>query len=83
MLFSSLKSLIEILSKQSFASVSNELNPIESNELNPPPLSLVKPVEEPESTSLEVLIEENDDTALYSFSPEVVEVIEEEEEKIA
>ena len=83
MLLLSLKSLIGILSKQSFASDSNELNPIESNELNQPPLSLVQPIEEPESNSLEVLIEENDDTALSSFSPEVVEVIEEEEEKIA
>ena len=83
MFFLSLKSLIGILAKQSFASDSNELNPIESNELNKHPLNLVKPLEESESTTLEVLIEENADTALSSFSPEVVEVIEEEEEKIA
>ena len=46
-------------------------------------MNLVKPLEESESTTLEVLIDENADTALSSFSPEVVEVIEEEEEKIA
>ena len=47
------------------------------------PLSLVQPVKEIEAPSLEVAHEEDDDTALSSFSPEVIEVINEEEEKVA
>ena len=82
--FISLKSLIGILAKNSFTYNPNQTNTIETNELNEHPLSLVKPIKETESHSLEVPIQENDDdTALSSFSPEVVEVIEEEEEKIA
>ena len=83
MLFVSLKNLIKILAKNSLSlESSNTTSPVESNELNEQPLTLVKPVKEIESTSLKLDLEDND-TALSSFSPEVVEVITEEEEKVA
>ena len=83
MLFVSLKNLIKVLAKNSFSLESSNSSPVKLNELNEQPLSLVKPVNEIESTSLEVEIKDDDDTALSSFSPEVVEVITEEEEKVA
>ena len=83
MFFISLKSLIDILVKSSFSTEPSKTSPIESNELNDDPISLVQPIKEVESQSLEEPFKEDDDTALSSFSPEVVEVIEEEEEKIA
>ena len=81
----SIKNLIVILQTHSFSNKSSKENPIESNSLdeNNQPLSLVQPAKEIESPSLETLLEEDDDTALSSFSPEVVEVINEEEEKVA
>ncbi len=81
----SIKNLIEILKTHSFSNKSSKENPIESNSLDEDnqPLSLVHPAKEIESPSLETLLEEDDDTALSSFSPEVVEVINEEEEKVA
>ena len=82
MFFISLKSLIDILVKSSFSSEPSKTIPIESNELNDYPISLVQPIKEVESQSLEEPFKEDEDTALSSFSPEVVEVIE-EEEKIA
>ena len=82
MLFVSLKNLIKILAKNSLSLESSNTSPVESNELNEQPLTLVKPVKEIESTSLKLDLEDND-TALSSFSPEVVEVITEEEEKVA
>jgi len=83
MFFISIKNLILILAKQSFSSDSSEINPTKSNKLNENPLSLVEAGKEVESPSLKVSVEEDDDTALSSFSPEVIEVIKEEEEKVA
>ena len=83
MFFISIKNLILILAKQSFSSDSSEINPTKSNKSNENPLSLVEAGKEVESPSLKVSVEEDDDTALSSFSPEVIEVIKEEEEKVA
>ena len=83
MFFISIKNLILILAKQSFSSDSSEINPTKSNKLNENPLSLVEAGKEVESPSLKVSVEEDDDTALSSFSAEVIEVIKEEEEKVA
>ena len=83
MFFISLKNLILILAKQSFSSDPSEINPTKSNKLNENPLSLVEVSKEVESPSLKASLEEDDDTALSSFSPEVIEVIKEEEEKVA
>ena len=79
----SLKNLIGILASNSLSYESSETNPVEETQLNKDeqPLNLVKPLKESEEESLEIANE--DDTALSSFSPEVVEVIEEEEEKVA
>ena len=81
----SLKNLIGILANNSLSSESNEANPIEENilEEDDQPLSVVQPIKEIEAQSLEVENEEDDDTALSAFSPKVVEVINEEEEKVA
>ena len=80
--FISIKNLILILTKQSFSSDSSKINPPKANELNENPLSsLVEISKELESPSLKVSVQEDDDTALSSFSPEVSEVIKEEEEK--
>ncbi len=81
----SLKSLIVVLSKHSFSSGSNEENSVESNVLNKyeKPLNLVQPIKENETTSLEMSLDDNEDIALSAFSQEVVEVINEEEEKVA
>ena len=83
MFFISLRNLILILAKQSFSSDSSEINPTQSNKLNENPLSLVDASREVESPSLKVSAEDDYDTALSSFSPEVIEVIKEEEEKVA
>ena len=83
--FVSLKNLINILASNSLSSESSETNPFAENVLeeNEQPLSLVEPVKEIKAPSLEMPNEEDDDTALSSFSKEVVEVIKEEEEKVA
>ena len=85
MLVISLKTLIEILASSSFSSESEEVNAVETTISGEDEqlLSLVHPVQKIESASLEVVHEEDDDTALSSFSPEVVDVINEEEEKVA
>ena len=85
MLVISLKTLIEILASSSFSSESEEVNAVETtiSDEDDQLLSLVHPVQKIESASLEVVQEEDDDTALSSFSPEVVDVINEEEEKVA
>ena len=79
----SLKNLIGILVSNSLSYESSETNPAEETLLNKDeqPLNLAKPVHENEEASLEIGDKEEDDTALSSFSPEVVEVINEEEEK--
>jgi len=81
----SLKNLIGILASNSLSSESSEANPLEENVLDEgqQPLSVVQPIKELTAPSLEVAHEEDNDTALSSFSPEVVEVINEEEEKVA
>tara|TARA_Y100001968_G_scaffold323896_1_gene362310 strand:- start:3022 stop:3411 length:390 start_codon:yes stop_codon:yes gene_type:complete len=81
--FASLKSLIVFLAKTSFSYDSSETKLVEYNESNDNPLDLVQPAKKVESNSLEVPNKEYDDIALSSFSPEVVELIEEEEEKVA
>ena len=82
--FISIKNLIIILAKQSFSSDSSKINPTKANELNENPLlSLVETNKELESPSLKVSVQEDNDTALSSFSTEVIEVIEEEEAKVA
>ena len=82
--FISLKTLIGILASHSLSSESSEESPVEKKELDKDdqPLTLVQPVQEIEARSLE-LTNEEDDIAISSFSPEVIEVINEEEEKIA
>ena len=83
--FGSLKNLIGLLGRYSLSSESGEANPPQETELieDENLLNLVRSVNEIEATSLEIEHDENDDAALSSFSPEVVEVINEEEEKVA
>ena len=81
----SLKTLIAILTSNSLSSESRKENPVKENVLDEDeqPLNLIQTIKEIKAPSLEVADEEDDDTALSSFSPEVVEVINEEEEKVA
>ena len=83
--FMSLQNLIGILASNSLSFESREANPVEENLLDEDkqPLNLIEPVQEIKAPSLEVAHEDDDDTALSSFSPEVVELINEEEEKVA
>ena len=83
--FVSLKNLMGILVSHSLFSESNETSPAQETVLTEDEklLNLVQPVQEIEAPSLEVAHEEDSDTALSSFSPEVIEVINEEEEKVA
>ena len=75
MFFVSINRLIGVLAQYSFASNSIEANPAEPNRLDEQPLKFVKAVEAP--------VNEDEDNALSSFSPELIEVITEEEEKVA
>ena len=84
--FGSLKNLIGILVSNSLSSEPNETNPVQDTVLTEDEtlLNLVQPVKGIEATPLEVTHEDSDvDAALSSFSPEVVEVINQEEEKVA
>ena len=84
--FVSLKNLIGILVSHSLPSKSNETSPAQETVLTEDEklLNLVQPVKETEATPFEIVDEESDiDAALSSFSPEVVEVINQEEEKVA
>ena len=84
--FGSLKNLIGILVSNSLSSEPNETNPVQNTVLTEDEtlLNLVQPVKEIEATPLEVAHEDSDvDAALSSFSPEVVDVINQEEEKVA
>ena len=85
MLFISLKTLVEILGSSSISSESGDVNAVKQNisDEDEQLLNLVQPVQEIESGLLEVVHEKDEDTALSSFSPEVVDVINEEEEKVA
>ena len=81
----SLKKLIEILASHSLSAESKKTNPGEETVLNEDeqPLNLVQPVKEIAAPSLEIGHDKDNDDALSSFSPEVIEVINEEEEKVA
>ncbi len=85
MLFISLKTLVEILASSSISSESREVNAVKQNisDEDEQHLNLAQPVQDIESGLLEVVHEKDVDTALSSFSPEVVDVINEEEEKVA
>ena len=80
MLFVSLKSLVGVLVKYSFQSNSSEERPVDSIELDEHLSEVVQSVQAP---SFKVPVKEDEDTALSSFSPELIEVITEEEEKVA
>ncbi len=80
MFYVSLKSLIGVLTKYSFASAPNEASPSDSNGFDDQELNLVPLVE---TASFESTVKEDVDTALSAFSAELVEVITEEEEKVA
>ncbi len=81
----SLKNLIKILASTFLSSEERKVTPIEEIVLkeSEQPLNLVQPIKKIKDQSVEVRLYENDDEALSSFSPEVVEVINEEEEKVA
>ena len=84
--FGSLTNLIAVLSSHSRSSENGEANSVDRNVLNEDeqPLRLVEPVKRIEAQTLKVRNDEDDDdVALASFSPEVIEVINEEEEKVA
>ena len=89
MLFVSIKTLIGVLTKHSFSSESFEARPTESKESNDQLVKIVQPVQSIEasraieSSPVEVSGKEDEDTALSSFSPELIAVITDEEEKIA
>ena len=84
-LFFSLKNLIGILISTSLSPKERETSPVEEtlSKKDEPLLNVVQPINEIEEQSVEVKHDDNDDDALSSFSPEVVEVINEEEEKVA
>ena len=88
-LFVSIRTLIEVLAKHSFSSESGESTPTESKESDDQILKIVQPVQpvQPfgaiESPSVEDPVKEDEDIALSSFSPELIAVINDEEEKIA
>ena len=71
-LFVSIRTLIGVLTKHSFSSDSVERTSNESQGIDDQLLKMVTPVEAVE-----------EDTALSSFSPELIDVITEEEEKVA
>ncbi len=81
----SLKNLLVILASSSISSEEIKVAPAEESVLNEDvqPLNLVQPIKEIKDQSVEVRHNEDDDDALSAFSPEVVEVINEEEEKVA
>ena len=84
MLFLSLKSLVGVLAKHSFSSDSINGTPGESYGLDEIPLEVVDPIEAVETTGMIPSVETvEEDNVLSSFSPELIEVITEEEEKVA
>ena len=84
-LFFSLKNLIGILTITSLSPKERETSPVEEtlSKKDEPLLNVVQPINEIEEQSVELKHDDDDDDALSSFSPEVVEVINEEEEKVA
>ena len=84
--FLSLKNLIEILASTSLAREETDITPVEEtlSKEDEQLLNLVQPINEIKDESVEVKQHDDDnDDVLASFSPEVVEVINEEEEKVA
>ena len=84
--FLSLKNLIGILISTSLSPEERKITPLEEtvSKANEQLLNLVQPINEIKDQSVEVKHDKDyDDDALSSFSPEVVEVINEEEEKVA
>ena len=79
---SSIINLIRILASKSIFHDEKETTPIEETvfERDERKFNLVKPIQEIKGQSVEI---GNDDDALSLFSPEVVDVINEEEEKVA
>ncbi len=84
-LFFSLKNLIEILISTSLSPKERETSFVEEtlSKKDEPLLNVVQPINEIEEQSVELKHDDDDDDALSSFSPEVIEVINEEEEKVA
>ena len=78
-----LKNLIRILARRILSSEERETTPLEEtvSKENEQLLNSVQPIKEIKNQSMEV--KHDDDDALSSFSPQVIEVINEEEEKIA
>ena len=89
MLFVSIKTLIGVLAQHSFSSESGEERPAESKEFDDQLVKIVQPVQSIEASRaiepspVEVSVKEDEDTALSSFSPELIAVITDEEEKVA
>ena len=83
--FFSLKNLIGILTSNSLSAEEKKVTPIQETVLNEVKqrFNPVQPIKEIKDQSVEVRHDEDNDDALSSFSPEVVEVINEEEEKVA
>ena len=84
--FLSLKNLIGILASTSLSPEESDITPVEEtlSKEDEQLLNLVQPINEIKDESVEVKHHDDDnDDALASFSPEVVEVINEEEEKVA
>ncbi len=79
--FIALKNLIAILTSTSLSPEERETTPVKETESkkDEPLLNVVQPINEIKEQSVEL----DYDDALSSFSPEVVEVINEEEEKVA
>ena len=85
-LFLSIWTLMGVLTKFSFSSASDKATPTESKESDDQILKIVQPVQPfgaIESPSIEDPVKEDEDIALSSFSPELIAVINDEEEKIA
>ena len=83
--FLSLKNLIGILTSGSLSPKERETTPMEEtiSKKDEQLLNVVQPINELREQSEKVTYEDDNDDALSSFSPEVVEVINEEEEKVA
>ncbi len=84
--FLSLRNLIRILTSTSLSPEERDITPMEEavSKKDEQVLNVVQPINEINEKSEEVKHDDyDDDVALSSFSPEVVEVINEEEEKVA
>ena len=83
--FLSLKNLIGILTSNSLSLKERDTNPVEEtiSKRGEQLLNVAQPTNEFKKQSEKFKYEDDNDNALSSFSPEVVEVINEEEEKVA